>query len=284
MAEKSFPLEDTLYTAEDAQIWFATRTSGVYAGTHLPVSASGAMEVTLGPGIAWLHYKEFAGIVYGNTENKTLVVDLSDSRYNRIDRVCIRMDILNNECYAYVKKGEAAEAPVPPALQRDNIAYEISVAQIDVGAGVIGIDAGAITDERLDADVCGLMSDGVTGIDTSVIGAQVTALLNELRVSLQSVYDGVQLTNVTEFAGVLIADGWSATEPHTQSVAMAGVLGADKPFVDVDMSAVTEPEMMQTLNKAWSNIVKAEASANAVTFTAGTIPTINIPVKAKVVR
>ncbi len=180
MAEKSFPLENTMYTAEDAQLWFATRTSGVYADGHLGVSADGTMNLTLYSGIAWMHYDQFAGCVYANTDSLILPVEMSDASFNRIDRVCIRLEMLNNTCYAYIKKGTAASAPVPPELQRDNVAYEISVAQILVGVGVTAINAGDITDERLDADVCGLMSDGVTGIDTSVIQAQFRDMLQQL--------------------------------------------------------------------------------------------------------
>lgn len=284
MAEKSFPLENTLYTAEDAQLWFATRTSGVYAGEHLPVSASGNMEVTLGTGIAWLNYDNFAGIVYGNTESKTLAVAMSDAQHDRIDRVCIRLEILNNKCYAYVKKGTPAVRPVEPALQRDNVAYEISVASVYVGSGATGISSGNITDERLDATVCGLMSDGVTGIDTSVISAQVAELIDELRDNLQAVYDGVTLASVTEFAGTLSASGWSDTEPYTQSVTANGVLGADKPFVDVDMSNADTAKDMKALLKAWGSVLKAEATVNAVVFTADSVPEIDVPIKVKVVR
>ena len=146
MAEKSFPLEATEYTAADAQLWFATRTSGVYAGTHLGVTADGTMNLTLGKGIAWLHYDEFVGCVYGNTSELTLAVEMSDAQYNRIDRVCIRLERLANKCYAYIKKGTAASNPVPPELQRDNVAYEISVAQIFVGVGVTVINAADIMD------------------------------------------------------------------------------------------------------------------------------------------
>lgn len=284
MAEKSFPLENTEYMAEDAQLWFATRTSGVYAGTHLPVAASGSMEVALGTGIAWLHYSDFAGIVYGNTDGTTLAVGMSDAQHDRIDRVCIRLEILNNKCFAYVKKGAPAVTPVAPELQRDNVAYEISVASIYVGAGVTGINAGDITDERLDATVCGLMSDGVTGIDTSVINAQVRELIEELQGSLQAVYDGVELASVTEYTGILTADGWSEIEPYTQRVSAIGVLGADKPFVDVDMSGAATVSEMNSLIAAWSAVLKAEATANAIEFTVGSIPESDIPIKAKVVR
>lgn len=244
MAEKCFPLENTLYTAEDAQLWFATRTSGVYAGTQLGVTAEDTMEVTLGTGIAWLNYKEFAGCVYGNNAALTLAVEMADGEYDRIDRVCIRLEILNNQCYAYVKQGTPAASPVAPDLQRDNVAYEISVAQVFVGAGVIGIGAADITDERLDETVCGLMSDGVTGIDTSVMQAQFASMLANFTAVYQQEFEQwfatVQNTLDGDVAGNLLnlivgkastgssrvwipTDEWNGDGPYTQYIAVAGV-------------------------------------------------------------
>lgn len=284
MAEKSFPLENTMYTAADAQLWFATRTSGVYANEHFSVTAAGAMNVTLYPGIAWMHYDQFAGCVYANTDNLVLTMEMSDASYDRIDRLCIRLEMLNNKCYAYIKKGTAASSPVPPELQRDNVAYELSLAQIRVGVGVVAINAGDITDERLNATVCGLMSDGVTGVDTSVIHAQVSALIRTLQENLKAVYDGVEKVNLTEITGVLTVDGWTDAAPHVQTIAAAGVLAADKPFVDLDLTGVDSTDDMAALQTAWSNVVKATADANAVSFVALNKPEMDIPVKVKVVR
>lgn len=284
MAEKSFPLENTLYTAADAQMWFATRTSGVYAGTHFPVTAAGTMDVTVGTGIAWMHYDMFAGCVYGNTDNLVLTAGMSDARYDRIDRVCVRLEMLNNLCYLYIKKGTAAETPVAPALQRDSAAYEISVAQIYVGVGVTGINAGDITDERLDEDVCGLMSDGVTGIDTSVIQAQFEALIKKLQTELQAVYEGVEKVNIIELSATLLASGWDGESPCTQTVTAEGVLAADSPFVELNLAAVTDSEEMTALNDAWGSVLKGESGTNTVTITFADLPDRNIPIKIKVVR
>lgn len=284
MAEKSFPLENTMYTAADAQMWFATRTSGVYAGTHLPVTAAGTMDLTVGTGIAWLHYDMFAGCVYGNTDNRTLTVTMSDAQYDRIDRVCVRLEILNNLCYLYVKKGTAADSPVPPTLQRDNVAYEISVAQIFVGVGATEINAGNIMDERLDEDVCGIMSDGVTGIDTSVIQAQFEALIGELQEELQAVYDGVEKVNIIERSATLLAADWEGESPCTQTVTAQGVLSADSPFVDLNLATVTSAETMATLNEAWGAVLKGESGTDSVTITFSAVPEVDIPIKIKVVR
>lgn len=284
MTEKSFPLENTMYTAADAQLWFATRTSGVYAGTHLSVTAVGAMNVTVGAGIAWLHYGDYAGCVYANTDNLTLALDMSDGAYDRIDRVCVRLEMLKSRCYLYIKKGTPASSPVPPALQRDGAAYEISIAQIRVGAGVTAINAGNITDERLDSNVCGLMRDGVTGIDTSVISAQVTALINELQGTLQVVYDGVEKVNLMEIKATLLASGWSSTEPYTQTVVANGLLGSDEPFWEVDMSKATSHDEKKAFNAAWANILDADSGTNSATFECMAVPEIDIPIKIKAVR
>lgn len=283
MAEKSFPLENTAYTAADAQLWFATRQSGVYAGTQLGVTANGTMALTLGKGIAWLHYAEFAGCVYANTTDKALTVELADAQYARIDRICIRLEILNNTCYAYIKKGTAAASPTAPALQRDATAYEISVAKIAVAAGATAINAGSITDERLDASVCGLMRDGVTGIDTSVMQSQFNAILGDLEDNLQAVYDGVTKVNVAEYSATLTVAGWSSASPYTQEVTVTGVLGSDTPFVDVDMDNLTTLDSMVKAQNAFGLLLKGKPGANKITFTASSKPDIAIPIKIKVV-
>lgn len=180
MAEKSFPLNNTDYGAEDAQLYFATRTRGVFAGDHLAVTAGNGMTVTLGEGIAWLKNGEFGGLVYGNTAPISMTIGTANATYPRIDRVVIRYDVQTNSVHAYVKAGTPASSPVPPALTRDTLADEISVAQVYVGVAATSISAGNITDERLNTEVCGLMRDGVTGIDTSVIYAQWQELTAKL--------------------------------------------------------------------------------------------------------
>lgn len=283
MAEKCFPLENTLYTAEDAQLWMATRTSGVYAGDDLPLTANGSMEVTLGMGQAWLKYGRFTGCAYANTANKTFTAEMSDAKYDRIDRFCIRLEMLNNKCYAYIKKGTAAESPVAPALQRDDEAYEIGLYEIRVRVGVTGINAGDITDKRLDENVCGLMRDGVTGIDTSVINAQAMALIEDLRANLLGMYAGIEKANIINFTGVLAENGWSSAEPYTQTIPLE-VLPSDDPFVDVNMYGISDANEMRELSEAWDCLLKIETRTNEMIFTASHRPLIDIPIKVKVVR
>ena len=160
MAERSFPLENTLYTAEEASLWFAPRTSGVHASDVLGVTASDGLSVTVSPGIAWLKYAEFAGVAYGNTEAKRLQLDAASTNYPRIDRIVIRYSKSENKVYLAVRKGTAASTPAAPDIVRDANTYEISLAQVRINANATSVSS--ITDERLNNDVCGLMTDGVT--------------------------------------------------------------------------------------------------------------------------
>lgn len=160
MAERSFPLENTLYTAEEASLWFAPRTSGVHASDVLGVTASDGLSVTVAPGIAWLKYAEFAGVAYGNTEAKRLQLDAASTNYPRIDRIVIRYSKSENKVYLAVRKGTAASSPAAPDIVRDANTYEISLAQVRINANATSVSS--ITDERLNNDVCGLMTDGVT--------------------------------------------------------------------------------------------------------------------------
>lgn len=160
MAERSFPLENTLYTAEEASLWFAPRTSGVHASDVLGVTASAGLSVTVAPGVAWLKYADFAGVAYGNTEAKRLQLDAASTNYPRIDRIVVRYSKSENKVYLAVRKGTAASSPSAPAIVRDANTYEISLAQVRVNAGATSVSS--ITDERLNNDVCGLMTDGVT--------------------------------------------------------------------------------------------------------------------------
>lgn len=203
MAEKSFPLNNTDYGAEEAQLYFATRTRGVFAGTHLAVTAAGGMAVSLGTGIAWLKNGDFGGLVYANTAPLPLTVGLADDTYPRIDRVVIRYDVQTNAVYAYVKAGTPASAPVPPVMERSSIADEISVAQVYVAAAGTEITDSNITDDRLNTEVCGLMRDGVTGIDTSVIEAQWKGKLEELNELLSSEMEAQLLAAVEQNASAI---------------------------------------------------------------------------------
>lgn len=228
MAEKSFPLENTVYTAEDASLWFATRTSGVHASDQLGVTAAGGLTVNVGAGVAWLKYADFAGVSYANTEAKTLQLATANANYPRIDRVVIRYSKSESRVYLAVKTGTAASSPSAPSVTRNSDTYEISLAQIRVNANASSISASNITDERMNNKVCGLMTDGVTpfeteekeefdgdadslgGVDASVYQAFMTRSAKTVTVNSTFVNSGAITADVK--GGVLKVGGYFETK------------------------------------------------------------------------
>ena len=60
----TYPLNNIDYTAEDAELYFSTRESGVYDGGDFEATVSGIdNNVTIGIGTAWIHNTKFSGKV-----------------------------------------------------------------------------------------------------------------------------------------------------------------------------------------------------------------------------
>ena len=75
-----------------------------------------------------------------------------DATYNRIDRVVVRLDVLNMKVSIELKQGTASSKPTAPTLTRNSSIYELSLAQIYVSSAS-GITT--VTDERYNTSYCG---------------------------------------------------------------------------------------------------------------------------------
>jgi len=123
-------------------------------GNELAVSASDppAMSVVVGTGTAIVQ-----GRYYMNDADLTLSLDAADPSYPRIDRIVLQLIATpSRRINAVVKTGTAASSPSAPGLTRTSETYEISLAQIAVGAAVTSISSGNITDERSSDSLCGI--------------------------------------------------------------------------------------------------------------------------------
>lgn len=190
MAFITYPLNNIDYTAEDAELFHCTRTSGIWAEDSFPISVTGAdNNVTIGKGIAWINNEEFSGKVTALKSAEVLGLGIADSTYPRIDVIAIQFNANNNETNVIVKKGTPATNPVRPAIVRTGAIYELYLASIYRPAGATAVTASNITDLRIDKTVCGLMADSVTSVDTSAINAQVKALIANLEAEIQGVKD-----------------------------------------------------------------------------------------------
>ena len=162
--------DERYYTADEFAEYFRQLvSSGIFnGGTNLQVVCNGTdMSVQIKEGYAWLD-----GYLYKiDTEPLKLTLDPADPALDRIDRVVIRLDkrLENRYVKAFILKGEPAEEPKAPELTRNENIYEISLAQVEIIAGKSFIEAFQITDERLNNEVCGIVTHLFDQIDTTAV-------------------------------------------------------------------------------------------------------------------
>lgn len=163
----TYPLNNILYSAEDAELFHCTRTSGVFsADDEFAVSVTGADNtVVIGPGIAWIRNAKFSGKVAANKTSVSLDMGLADGSYPRIDAVVIQFDANANQTSIVVKQGVAASSPTPPEVVQTEALYELHIYHVRRSAGAAVVSAADISDMRQDRNYCGVMMDDVTNID-----------------------------------------------------------------------------------------------------------------------
>ena len=188
----TYPLNGVTYDAEDVSTYLCTRTSGVYSkDTNYAVSVTGARQITVAPGLAWVNYDDFKGVSACSREAVALTVPDADSTLPRIDRVVLQFDTAANLTAVKLKPGTPAAAPEPPAILQNHNQYELGLCTVSVPAGSSVVTAADITDTRADEAVCGVMRDSVTGIPTAQLQAQALAIMAKLSTELHTKLDAL---------------------------------------------------------------------------------------------
>lgn len=205
---KNFPNNaDEFIGAENVMKWLHGRTSGVFgAEDNLAVTADDGLSVSVSDGIGWIANDEADGTVFWNDyehENSTklsLPIELPDAIYPRIDRVVVSWETINYVAKPSIDilKGTAASSPVPPSLTNTNLKRQISLAQIYVPEAASKINPDNITDERLNEDVCGLVTAGI-GVDTSVMQGQFSEFLAQIKKELDMLHAGTNTMTKAEY-------------------------------------------------------------------------------------
>ncbi len=161
---------DRTYNAEDFARYFASFIgSGIFPNptTNLQVKADNAMRIIVSAGKAWIN-----GYFYENTDELSLQLATADGVLNRIDRVVLRLDLINREMKCAIKTGTAASTPQTPSLQRDSDIYALALADISVKKGATKLTQSDITDQRFNDSLCGIVSGVVDQIDTTDLFTQ----------------------------------------------------------------------------------------------------------------
>lgn len=209
MAEiKNFPNNvDEYIGAENVMKWLHGRSSGVFgADGNLSVTANGDMTVSVSDGVGWLANDKADGTVFWNdTKEQTgselqLTIPLPDAILPRVDRIVVSWDTVDysEKPRIEVLKGTPNNAPTAPELTNNTLKRQISLARINVAAAVSSISADSITDERLDPDACGLVTDWVS-VDTTTIQAQFSALLEKVKTELAQLHGGTAMMTKAQY-------------------------------------------------------------------------------------
>lgn len=188
---EGFPQLDRAMDSDFFALFFAKLiTNGVLAlpASCLQVTASSGMIVSVAAGCCFINGR------FGNaTEAQTLEVTAADTSRPRITSVMVRLNYVDRKIQIITKDGTPSATPEPPELLQpvSGDYYEIELAQIYVNANQTVITQSAITDMRYDATRCGIVTQLIDHVDTSVLYAQFLTFYEEFK--------GTCNTSYTEF-------------------------------------------------------------------------------------
>lgn len=192
----TYPLDDRDFSAEDAELFHCTRSSGIFAEDDFSVSVTGTDNViNLGTGIGWIRNGKYKGKAIAMKESAQVDMGIPDAAYPRYDVLAIRFSANSNSTTVVVKNGKPESSPAIPAIVQTEAVFELYICAVRREVGATSITAKDVTDLRLNPSYCGLMADSVTRVDTEAINAQIMALIAKLRTKLQ------ETENDTYYAG-----------------------------------------------------------------------------------
>ena len=186
------------------------------------------------------------GVIREITSDLTLDVSENVSGNPRIDVIVARLNLTDRQVEFAILEGTPASSPVAPSVTQNSTIWEISLAEIDLANGYSTITNSNITDTR---------SFGV-----------VKASHN--------------------FTVTLDKDNWSAgaTGGYEQTVAVGGMVETDDGMVQVDFTGITDYDDKAALQLWFSLFINISAGNGQITAYSQEEPTVDIPLKIKVVR
>ena len=133
------------YQASEFAKYFSRFLSdGVYTKNGLmglKVDFVSGLNIKVSSGFAYVR-----GYLYENDANINFTLDSADNVLDRIDRIVLKLDIVNRVMNIKLKKGTMGSNPTPPTLIDDASVKEMPIAQIRINKNAT---TGIITDERV---------------------------------------------------------------------------------------------------------------------------------------
>lgn len=177
--EEDMPIFDRAESSDFTAIFLSCIISdGVLAqpGDCFQVIAHEGMNLRIRPGFGMIK-----GRFAMDKQEADLYISQAPRSYKRIDRVILRVNYLERLCEIVVREGIPAANPKPPDLVRPSSGdyYELCLANVVVNANQTVITQANITDTRYDSSVCGVVTNIINRLDTSVFFAQLNQFYNE---------------------------------------------------------------------------------------------------------
>ena len=185
--------KDRKYDADDFNYLLRKLISnGVFASpsNNLQVTAGTGMNIIIKKGEARLDWKWFI-----SDSDEILQIDAADVSLNRMDRIVIRIDFTARTIGFAIKKGTGATNPIIPDIQRDTTMFELGLAVVSVPKQTTALTQSLITDTRLDAGVCGVVTGLIDQVDT-------TTLFNQYQTAFQEDHTFNNTAFNTWFSGI----------------------------------------------------------------------------------
>lgn len=190
MAIKAYPLNNTLYSADDAQLMQLPVTSGVYGQKgNFDITLNNNMKATISSGLAFFRIDTAKGFTVYMDAASTATISAASTANPRIDRIVLRWKSSTNSVTLTVIKGTAAASPTAPALSRTATQFDICLYDILVDKSVTKIEDYAVTDQRLNDSVCGLLANHAYKVDTSNLQARINELIASQATEIQDITD-----------------------------------------------------------------------------------------------
>lgn len=146
------------------------------------VAGTSGMTVVVKKGFAIVN-----GCLKLEETDRTLTLQASETNYDRIDTIVVRLNDESNAryCDLYVVTGTPASNPVRPELTRNASVYEIGLADIFVSKNTTTITQQRITDTRYETDRCGIISS-ISEFDTTTLYEQIQSDLADFKTEEQA--------------------------------------------------------------------------------------------------
>lgn len=221
--------------------------NGVFGGGEkLKVSASGKdMNVSINLGYGWIN-----GYMY-SVFDAPLVLPLQQATtQDRIDRIVLRLDVSTpvRAIRAIVLQGNPGTTPQVPVIVRTGDIYDLSLAQVIIKANTSTIQSHQITDERLNNQVCGIVTALITQADTTSIFNEFQSWLRTKTVEYQKQWDDFMKDiqdkgfATTQYVDQQISDKAAAKKHnHDASEITSGTMNAARlPLLDAVNSTSTQ--------------------------------------------